>query len=86
MGQLAQLDASPFDWLEARGPRAALHGAIDDATSDPLALWFRPTEDLHGYFRVLQQTCRDYGVPVELRFKAMGFIEPNARAHGPRKN
>jgi len=27
-----------------------------------------------------------YGVPVELRFKAMGFIEPNARAHGPRKN
>jgi hypothetical protein len=27
-----------------------------------------------------------YGVPVELRFKAMGFIEPNARARGPRQN
>ena len=27
-----------------------------------------------------------YGVPVEDRFKAMGFIEPDARPRGPRKN
>ena len=27
-----------------------------------------------------------YGVPVEGRFKAMGFIEPDARPRGPRKN
>jgi hypothetical protein len=66
LGQLAQLDASPFAWLEARGPQAALHGLIDDATSIPLALWFRPTEDLHGYLTVLGQTCRDFGVPVTL--------------------
>ena len=33
MGQLAQLDASPFAWFEHRGPTAALHGLIDDATS-----------------------------------------------------
>src|SRR5882724_7172781 len=66
MGQLAQLDASPFAWLEDRGPTAALHGLIDDATSIPLALWFRPTEDLHGYTTVLGQTCRQYGVPVTL--------------------
>jgi helix-turn-helix protein len=57
-GQLVQLDASPFAWLEDRGPAAALHGLIDDATSIPLALWFRPTEDLHGYLTVLGQTCR----------------------------
>ena len=66
LGQLAQLDASPCAWLEARGPQAALHGLIDDATSIPLALWFRPTEDLHGYLTVLGQTCRDFGVPVTL--------------------
>src|SRR5438128_8175360 len=66
MGQLVQLDASPFPWLEDRGPTAALHGLIDDATSIPLALWFRPTEDLHGYTTVLGQTCRQYGVPVTL--------------------
>ncbi|HKE89313.1 MAG TPA: ISNCY family transposase [Gemmatimonadales bacterium] len=66
LGQLVQLDASPFNWLEDRGPAAALHGAIDDATSIPLALWFRPREDLNGYLRVLDHTCRRYGVPVEL--------------------
>jgi len=27
-----------------------------------------------------------YGVPVELRFKAMGFIDPDARPHAPRPN
>jgi hypothetical protein len=66
MGQLVELDASPFDWFEARGPRATLHGAIDDATSRPVALWFEPHEDLHGYLRVLDQTCRAFGVPVAL--------------------
>jgi hypothetical protein len=29
---------------------------------------------------------RVYGVPVDDRFKAMGFIEPDARPRGPRKN
>src|SRR5687767_9725510 len=66
LGQLVQLDASLHDWFEARGPRATLHGLIDDATSLPLALWFRPTEDLHGYLTVLGQTCRTFGVPVTL--------------------
>src|ERR1700675_3862218 len=66
LGQLAQLDASPFAWFEARGPAATLHGLIDDATSTPLALWFRPNEDLHGYVTVLDRTCRTYGLPVEL--------------------
>jgi hypothetical protein len=66
LGQLAQLDASPFAWFEARGPLATLHGVIDDATSTPLALWFRPHEDLHGYVAVLERTCRTYGLPLEL--------------------
>jgi hypothetical protein len=66
LGQLAQLDASPFAWFEDRGPLATLHGVIDDATSTPLALWFRPHEDLHGYVTVLEHTCRTYGLPLEL--------------------
>jgi hypothetical protein len=66
VGQLAQLDASPFAWFEARDPAATLHGLIDDATSTPLALWFRPNEDLHGYVTILDRTCRTYGLPVEL--------------------
>jgi len=79
MGQLAQLDASPFAWLEDRGPTAALHGLIDDATSIPLALWFRPTEDLHGYTTVLGQTCRQYGVPVTLYGDRLSLFRRNDR-------
>src|SRR3970040_1553054 len=44
MGPLVQLDASPFAWLEDRGPALTLHGAIDDATGTGVALCFRPTE------------------------------------------
>src|SRR5713226_9598806 len=66
MGALVQLDASPFAWLEARGPVMSLHGAIDDATSTVLALHFRPTEDLHGYATVFQQMFTQYGRPLAL--------------------
>jgi len=77
MGQLVQLDASPFAWFEDRGPSATLHGLIDDATSIPLALWFRPTEDLHGYTTVLRQTCRQYGVPVTLYGDRLSLFQRN---------
>ena len=66
MGQLVQIDASPFAWLEARGPAMTLHGAIDDATGTVLALHFRPTEDLHGYATVFQQMFTQYGRPLAL--------------------
>src|SRR5437867_4642063 len=52
-GPHVQLDGSPFDWLQNRGPRQALLGAIDDATSQVVALHFRPTEALHGYAPLL---------------------------------
>ena len=63
MGALVQLDASPFAWLEDRGPALTLHGAIDDATSTVLALHFRPTEDLHGYATLLQHLCTTVRAP-----------------------
>jgi transposase len=66
MGQLVQVDASPFAWLGARGPAMTVHGAIDDATNTVLALHFRPTEDLHGYAVVFQQLFTQYGLPLAL--------------------
>jgi transposase len=65
-GQLLQLDGSPFDWLEGRGPRMTLLGAIDDATSTVVALHFRPTEDLHGYATLLHHVFTTAGLPVAL--------------------
>ncbi len=64
MGALVQLDASPFDWLQGRGPTMSLHGAIDDATGTVLALHFRPTEDLHGYTTLLAALATQYGLPL----------------------
>lgn len=77
LGQLVQLDASSFAWFEDRGPTATLHGLIDDATSLPLALWFRPTEDLHGYLTVLGQAGRTYGCPVTLYGDRAGIFQRN---------
>ena|SRR5215510_232800 len=65
-GQLLQLDGRPFDWLEDRGPRMTLLGAIDDATSTVVALHFRPTEDLQGYAALLPHVFTTVGLPVAL--------------------
>lgn len=66
LGLLVQMDASPFDWLGARGPRLHLHGAIDDATSTVLALRFELQETSRGYLHVLSDVIRDYGVPCRV--------------------
>lgn len=66
MGQMVQVDGSPFDWLEGRGPEMTLLGAIDDATSTVLALHFRPTEDLHGYAVVFHHLFTQHGLPVSV--------------------
>ena len=77
MGALVQLDGSPHDWLEGRGPAMTLHGAIDDATGTVLALHVRPTEDLHGYATVLQQIGTTYGLPLTLYGDRFGVLVRN---------
>lgn len=63
-GSLVLLDGSPAPWLEDRGPTMTLHGALDDASGEVLALHFRPTEDLHGYAVVLETVFTTRGLPV----------------------
>jgi transposase len=79
MGALVQLDGSPFAWLEARGPAMTLHGAIDDATGTVLVLYFRPTEDLHGYVTLLQWLGTHYGLPLALYGDRLGVFVRNDR-------
>lgn len=66
MGMLVQVDASPFAWLEDRGPVMSLHGAIDDATGMILALYLRLEEDTLGYLKILEQILKRHGVPKSL--------------------
>ncbi len=65
-GMLLQIDGSPHDWLEGRGPELSLVGAIDDATGKvPYAL-FREQEDTTGYFILLREIVGRYGIPLAL--------------------
>lgn len=47
-GQLIQIDASPHNWLQERGPRLTLVGGIDDATGKVVGAIFREQEDQQG--------------------------------------
>lgn len=63
-GMLLQMDGSPHDWLEGRGPSFCLVGAIDDATSEvPYAL-FREQEDTQGYFELMEHIVATHGIPL----------------------
>lgn len=63
-GMMLQIDASLHDWLQGRGPKMALVGAIDDATGKILFLLFRPTEDQIGYLLLLRTVATTYGLPM----------------------
>ena len=62
-GAMIQIDGSPHDWLEGRGPRLCLVGGIDDATGKVVGAIFRQYEDAQGYFLMMRQVIRRYGIP-----------------------
>ncbi len=78
-GLLLQWDGSHHDWLEGRGPRLVLHGAIDDATNEVPAAIFRAQEEASGYFVVLRATIRTHGIPVALYGDRHGIVTNDAR-------
>ena len=63
-GELVQLDGSPHDWLEGRGPRLTALGLQDDATGKILAAQFFPSESALGYLSLLRQLLRRHGTPL----------------------
>lgn len=81
-GLLVQIDGSPHDWLEGRGPRLTLVGAIDDATGAIVAATFAPVEDGRAYLTILAAMCRDHGVPAAVYRDRSGIFAPTHRG-GP---
>ena len=65
-GMLLQIDGSPHDWLEGRGPRLSLIGAIDDATSKVPYAFFQGQENSRGYFLMLWRIALQDGIPLAL--------------------
>jgi transposase len=64
LGELVQLDGSPHDWLEGRGPQLTALGMQDDATGKILAAQFFPSETTFGYLCLLRQLLSRHGVPL----------------------
>ena len=62
-GMMLQVDGSPHDWLQGRGPRLCLIGAIDDATSKVIRGSLVEAESSWGYFKMFSDTFRQYGLP-----------------------
>jgi len=82
-GSLVQIDASPHDWLEGRGPRLTLFAAIDGCplgrtTGAILALLFRAEEDAAGYFLLVRAVVMTHGRPAALYHDQHGIFRVNA--------
>lgn len=65
-GLLVQVDATPYQWFSGDSKSYALHGAIDDATGQILALYMTKNECLRGYFNMARRMIENYGIPVSL--------------------
>jgi transposase len=76
-GQLVQLDGSPHDWLQGRGPLFTALGMQDDASGKILAARFFASETSEGYFHLLQSLLRRYGTPVAFYGDRSGIFTRN---------
>jgi transposase len=76
-GEMLQVDGSPHDWLEGRGPQITLLGFQDDATGKVVGAEFFPSETAYGYFRVWRSVLRRYGVPLSLYGDRCGVFVRN---------
>ncbi len=76
-GAMVLIDGSRFHWFDPSGPLWTMHGAIDDATGEILALTLRPNEDLHGYVSLLHDVITRHGVPLVLYGDRSGILIRN---------
>jgi transposase len=65
-GMMLQVDGSPHDWLEGRGPRLCLIGAIDDATGKVVGAFFTQAESSWGYLRLFSEIFKRHGLPQSI--------------------
>jgi hypothetical protein len=79
-GQMILWDGSRHDWLEGRGPRLCLMGAVDDATGELLpGAHFVDQECSLGYLRVLLEIVVAKGIPMSAYMDRHGILKRNDR-------
>lgn len=62
-GIMIQLDGSPHDWFEGRGPKCTLLVFIDDATSQLVWLEFAPSESFDAIMNATLHYFKKHGRP-----------------------
>lgn len=65
-GLMLLFDGSPHDWLEGRGPKLDLVGAVDDATGKMPWGSFEDAETTEGYMGLLAEITKRKGIPVSV--------------------
>jgi transposase len=78
-GELIQIDGSPHDWFEGRGPRCTLIVFIDDATGRLTALRFAPVESGAAYVAALRDHVLTHGCPLAFYSDRHGIFRVNAK-------
>ncbi|HME22506.1 MAG TPA: ISNCY family transposase [Acetobacteraceae bacterium] len=78
-GELVQIDGSPHDWFERRGPRCTLIVFIDDATGRLTALRFAPVESCKAYLETLRDQVLTHGCPLAFYSDRHGIFRVNAK-------
>lgn len=77
-GLMLQWDGSLHDWLEGRGPKLCLMGAVDDATGKLLpGAHFVEHECSAAYLRVLFEIIRKHGVPWSMYMDRHSCLKRN---------
>ena len=66
LGEMVQLDGSPHDWFEGRGPKCTLIAFIDDATSNILWLQFAKEEATVDMMLATQEYLIKHGRPISI--------------------
>lgn len=77
LGELVQLDGSPYAWFEDRAPACTLLVFIDDATSRLLQLYFTAAESTFSYFAATEPYLRRHGKPVAFYTDKLGVFRIN---------
>lgn len=65
-GMMLQVDGSPHDSLQGRGPRLCLIGAIDDACGKVPGAFFAKAKSSWGYLRLFSEIFKRHRLPQSI--------------------
>ena len=65
-GEMVQVDGSPHDWFEGRGPRCTLINFVDDATSSIPFMMLAPSESNESLMTGLRKYIEMHGIPQSI--------------------